>query len=124
MKPKDPDELDFEITFYERIVSERPDYVEALIPLAEAYTRKKLYDKGLQVDKRLSQLLKSDPTVHYNLACSYALVGNKKDAIRALKHAIELGYMDFNHLRKDQDLKSLHGDPAFEKLVDYFLKDR
>ena len=116
--------LDFEITFYEGVVARRPDYVEALIPLEEAYTRKGLYHKGLEVDKRLSRLCKKDSTIHYNLACSFALVGRKKEALAALRHAIRLGYLDFNHLRKDPDLKSLHGDPDFEKLVDYFLKQK
>ena len=115
---------DFEILFYEGVIKRVPDYVEALIPLAEAYTRKGLFEKGLEIDKRLSVLCKDDPVVHYNLACSLALVGLKKEALKALKQAIDLGYLDFNHLRKDPDLKSLHDEPEFKKLVDYFLKDR
>ena len=116
------DELDFEIAFYEGVTAQNPNYVDALIPLAEAYTRKGLHTKGLAVDKRLARLCKNDPVVRYNLACSFALTGDKKKAIANLKRAIDSGYLDFAHLRKDPDLKSLHGVPAFEKLVDYFLK--
>ena len=42
MKKRD---LDFEISFFGGIVRRRPDYVEALIPLAEAYTRKGLRER-------------------------------------------------------------------------------
>lgn len=109
--------LDFEILFYERLVREKPDFVDALIPLAEAYTKKKLYGKGLAVDERLAGLCKDDPTVHYNLACSLALVGRKKEAVGALRKALRLGYDDRAHLMSDSDLKSLHGEPEFQALV-------
>lgn len=108
---------DFEITFYEGIVKQRPDYIEALMPLAAAYTQKGLYQKGLETDQRLAKLCKEDPVVHYNLACSYALLGKKKEALKILRRAVELGYCDFIHLRKDPDLKSLHGDPDFDSIA-------
>ena len=115
-KPAKREGGDFEIVFYEGVIRMRPDYVDALIPLAEAYTRKGLYQKGLEIDKRLSRLCKNDAVVHYNLACSFALVGEKEKAFLTLKRAIALGYRDFEHMRKDMDLKSLQGDPEFEKL--------
>ncbi len=120
----DKDNLDFEIHFYEGVIKKNPNYIDALIPLAEAYTKKGLYEKGLEIDKRLAQLCKDDSGVYYNLACSLALVGKKKEALQTLRQAVDLGYLDFVHLRKDPDLKSLHGHPDFEKLVDYFLKKK
>ncbi len=110
-------EVDFEISFFTRLVKSRPRYVHALIPLAEAYTKKGFYEKGLQIDKRLSKLCKDDPLVHYNLACSYALTGQNEDAFSALFTAIKLGYSDFKHLGHDPDLKSLKTDPRFKKLL-------
>jgi tetratricopeptide (TPR) repeat protein len=107
---------DFDISFYEGVVKRSPNYIEALIPLAEAYTRKGLFDKGLEIDRRLATLCKDDPIIYYNLGCSYALVGKNKEALKALKKAIQLGYDDFRHMRKDADLKPLHGEPAFENL--------
>ncbi len=109
--------LDFEISFFERLVEEAPNFVDALIPLAEAYTRKGLYAKGLHIDKRLSKLCPKDSTVHYNLACSYALLGRKKDSLLALFRAIKLGYCDFEHLKNDSDLKNLHNEPQFRQLI-------
>jgi len=90
-------QLDFEIRFYESLVKEKPDFGDALIPLAEAYTRKGLYQKGL--------------------ACSFALVGKNAEALDVLKRALELGYNDFAHLRRDPDLAGLHPHPEFQEFL-------
>ncbi len=115
-KTKKDEGLDFEISFYEGVLKRTPDYIEAIIPLAEAYTRKGLYKKGLELDLRLTALCGDDPVAYYNLACSYALLKKKEDALSALKKAVALGYDDFAHLRKDPDLKCLAGDPEFEQI--------
>jgi tetratricopeptide (TPR) repeat protein len=115
------DELSVEIRFYEGLLAEDPDYVEALIPLAEAYTKAGLHDKGLEVDLRLAGLRPDDPTVRYNLACSYALTGHKAEALAALEQAIELGYRDVEFLMKDDDLVSLHDDEEFARLIARFF---
>lgn len=108
---------DFEISFFEGLVKRNPNFVDALIPLAEAYTKKGLYRKGLVIDKRLARLRKYDPVVHYNLACSLALVGEKDEAFLTLGRAVQLGYRDWEHLKRDPDLKSLQDDPRFEALI-------
>ena len=114
MKKRD---LDFEISFFGGIVRRRPDYIEALIPLAEAYTRKGLREQGLRIDQRLSRLCKDDPIVYYNLACSLALAERTEDAIQALHKAIRLGYRDFTYMKKDPDLHSLALHPTFKKMT-------
>ena len=107
----------FEISFFEKLVKGKPNYIDALIPLAEAYTKAGLYEKGLQIDKRLVKLRKNDFIVHYNLACSLALAGEADGALSTLERAIELGYNDFEHLKQDPDLKSLRDDPRFNSLI-------
>lgn len=109
--------LDFEIEFYRAIVAQAPEYVDALMLLGEAYTRKGLYAEGLDVDRRLSALRPGDPIVHYNLACSYSLARRKNEALESLKRSIELGYRDIAHLARDRDLAFLHGDQSFHRLL-------
>jgi tetratricopeptide (TPR) repeat protein len=53
----------------------------------------------------------------YNIACCYALMGDKKNALSWLDRSFRMGYSDFAFAQKDSDLKSLHGDPEFENLV-------
>ncbi len=105
-----------EITFFEKVLERNPSYLQALRSLAEAYTVKGLFQKGLEMDKRLAKLRPDDPLVHYNLACSFALTGQKENALNSLRIAIRLGYRDFTYLKKDRDLKILHEDPAFNDL--------
>lgn len=115
---KKNEKTDFEIRFFERIISERPLYIEALIPLAEAYTRSGNYQKGLEIDRKLSELCHDDPTAFYNLACSYALMSQSVEAFNALETAIDLGYRDWMHMIQDRDLKSLHSDERFKKALE------
>jgi len=116
-------DLAFEIGFYEGILAEDPDFVDALVPLAEAYTKAGLSEKGLEADLRLARLCPDDPTVHYNLACSYALTGRRDEALATLERAIELGYRDAGFMLKDSDLVSLHEDERFAELIARFFPD-
>jgi len=108
--------LDFEIVFYERLLKDKPDFVEVLVALGDAYTRKGLYEKGLEVDKRLSVMRPNDAYVQYNLACSLSLLSELDEAIAALKKAISLGYCDFAYMEKDPDLDNVKRDSRYQKL--------
>jgi tetratricopeptide (TPR) repeat protein len=110
-------ELDFQIGFFELARARNPDDVEALETLGMAYTQRGLYAQGLEVDRRLAELRPKNPRVHYNLACSYALVGDVDLAIASLERAIELGYDDVEHLERDRDLDPIRHDRRFQELV-------
>jgi len=116
------DNLDFEIDFYRAIIEKAPDYVEALSVLGEAYTRKGLYCEGLEIDRRLTALRPRDPVAHYNLACSYSLIHNKKEALASLRKSVALGYCDVAHIATDQDLAWLHDDRSFHRLIRHICK--
>lgn len=53
----------------------------------------------------------------YNIACAYALRGDKRRAFDSLERAIENGFDDGHHMMEDDDLQSLQGDPHFYQLV-------
>ncbi|MCM8787861.1 MAG: hypothetical protein NC935_07435 [Candidatus Omnitrophica bacterium] len=110
---------DLEIRFYENLVKERPDFIQALISLGDAYTRRGFYKEGLEIDKKLVKLKPDDPIVHYNLACSLSLVGEIEEAIKELKKAILLGYDEFDYILQDKDLENLRNSPLFK---DFFSK--
>lgn len=108
---------EWEIRFYEDIIKRNPNYVEVLTLLGNLYTGRKLYAKGLEVDRRLASLRQDDPIVHYNLACSYALLNQPDEAFRALFRAIELGYSDAEHMEADSDLDKVRSDPRYAEAV-------
>jgi len=111
-------DIDFEIKFYENILKESPDFVEALMVSGELYTRAGFYEKGLGVDQRLSRLRPEDGTVFYNLACSYSLLNRIDEAVSSLARAIDLGYREWQFMSSDPDLKNLHGDNRFRELLE------
>jgi len=110
-------DLDFEIDFFEQLLKKKPDFIQALTALGGAYTQRGDYRKGLEVDLRLSRLRRDDSTVHYNLACSYSLLGELDLAFSILKKAIDLGYEDFEHLKYDPDLENLRKDERFQLIL-------
>jgi tetratricopeptide (TPR) repeat protein len=110
-------QLDFEIEFFGGILERKADYVDVLRVMGNNLTLKGRYPQGLVIDRRLVQLRPSDPLAHYNLACSYALLRRIDQAIRTLRHAIELGYRDFRYMREDHDLDALRHDPRFRQLL-------
>jgi tetratricopeptide (TPR) repeat protein len=108
--------LDLEIAFMEGLAGRDPGYVEALLILAEDYTRRERFVEGLRIDERLCQLRPQDPMVHYNLACSHSLTGQLDLAVEMLKKAFHLGYADFEAMAKDPDLKNIREHPEYKKI--------
>ena len=115
--PRVTELLEFEIAFYQELLQTKPDHVDALTALGEAYTRRGLYEKGLEVDRRLIQLKIKDPVVWYNLACSLSLLKRIDESLEAIQQAITLGYDDFEFLAKDPDLDVLRRSPQFRRFV-------
>ncbi|MBU1043730.1 MAG: hypothetical protein KJ915_04945 [Candidatus Omnitrophica bacterium] len=114
----------FEIEFFEKLLKDNSNYVDALVPLAEAYTKAGQYSNGLLIDKRLAKLKPDDPTIQYNLSCSCSLLGQLDKAFSALKKAIALGYNDFQHLDNDPDLFYLREDRRYKELISDFVKQK
>lgn len=110
-------QIDFEIDFFGKILENHPAYVDVLRAHASNLTLKGRFADGLNFDKRLVQLRPSDPLAHYNLACSFALLKRRDQAIKTLRRAVELGYRDFRYMREDRDLDSIRQDPRFRQLL-------
>lgn len=111
------EDLDFEISFYEKLLKEKPDFVDVLMVLGEAYTKKGLHKKALRVDKQLVKLQPADPIFHYNLACDYSLLEKSELCLGALEKALQLGYREFSFMEKDPDLKFIRKDRRFKELI-------
>ena len=116
--------LEFEIAFYERLVEEHPNFVDALVALGDAYTRYGRHEEGLRVDLKLAELKHNDPAVWYNLACSYALLKRSDESFEALRQAVALGYDDFEYLMKDPDLATLRSSPQLRQLLEQHLASK
>lgn len=59
----------------------------------------------------------NDANILYNGACTYGLLGMKADALDVFRRAVEAGYTNADWAMKDPDLKILHDDPEFRRLL-------
>lgn len=108
-----------ELGFLEKVSARLPEDLEILQALADLYTKNGKFEAGLAIDRRLSQQLPNDDMVWYNLGCSYALTNHPDEAFEALAKAVELGYGDYDWMKTDPDLNTLHSDPRFESLLSW-----
>ena len=107
----------FEMAFFESVLRRSPDYTEVVEILGGLYTKHGRIADGLRMDRKLVKLLPQNATAHYNLACSLALSKRKRDALRSLRQAVELGYRDFDWMQQDPDLDGLKEHPGFNVLL-------
>ena len=113
---------EFEIWFLEGVLEIYPAYAECLMFLGNLYTANRMYGEGLKVDVKLSKLKPCDSAVHYNLACSYSLLGSVNKALESLGKAVVLGYNDIKHLESDSDLDGLRDEAGYEMLINKLKK--
>ena len=116
--------LNFEISFYENLLKEHSDFVDALIALGDAYTKRGRYKEGLEIDQRLVKLKPDDAVVHYNLACSYSLLKESRLCLGALEKAVHLGYCEFDFMEEDRDLEFIRKDPRYKELLSRCINKR
>jgi len=120
LKVSDPasgDDQRFEREFLESILARDPCNEDVLMQLGHAYTRSGEFEKGLSMDLRLVRLRPNDAVAHYNLACSYSLLGRVEEALAEIEKAISLGYSDLRHMLNDPDLEQLRKTPGFQRLI-------
>src|SRR6202142_377839 len=117
MPGKPTSDTAFEISFFESVLRHDPQCVEVIEILGGLYTRVGGIADGLRMDRRLVRPQPANATAHYNLACSLALSKRNSDALRSLRHAIGLGYRDFEWMSHDPDLQRLKKSPEFCAMV-------
>ncbi|ODS30734.1 MAG: TPR repeat-containing protein [Candidatus Scalindua rubra] len=113
---------EFIIWFLEGVLENYPTYIECLMYLGNAYTAMGMHEKGLKIDLKLVRLKPYDPMIHYNLACSYSLLGRINRSLESLSKAIDLGYNDIRHLENDSDLDKLRNEEGYKTLIDKLKK--
>jgi tetratricopeptide (TPR) repeat protein len=108
---------EFELEFFAKVLERDPFHADALRVHGNNLAARGEYNRALQIDRRLTRLQPEKPIPWYNLACTYAMLGMIEPAVAALQRALELGYRHFEHLVRDPDLKPLHRDPRFVRLL-------
>ena len=94
-----------------------PDNPRALYMGAGALTNLGESEKAREWTRRALAMEPDDPSVLYNIACSFALEHQTEEALTALNRAIDNGYGHWKWIEHDHDLDSLRDEPAFREVL-------
>src|SRR5262245_47599374 len=103
---------------WEQVVQANPVNGTFALQLANALYQAKDYRKAIPAwEKALALRVGFPASMAYNVACSYALLGDKERAFTWLSRSFDMGMRNLELARTDADLLSLHGDPRFASIV-------
>ncbi len=111
------------LTRAEQQLELNPDDTRALNLGCAALVERGDHERAMQWAERSLAIDGNNPDTLYNLACSYALMGEPERALDCLERAHLEGMSIADWAENDSDLDSLHGDPRFHALMDS-LKDQ
>ncbi|HKD10748.1 MAG TPA: protein kinase [Thermoanaerobaculia bacterium] len=94
-----------------------PEDTRARMLLAGYYARSQKPQEAVRELQRVMAQGTSDPHTIYNAACTYGCLNMKEEALATLMRAVEAGYAEWAHLRRDPDLACLHGEKEFQELI-------
>src|SRR5690625_5159074 len=89
-----------------------------LIKQADSLCNAKEFKKSNEVYQQAFKIEKKSPNDLYNAACSAALAGDTKKSFEFLELALLNGWINIDHLKKDNDLDNLHSGKKWKPLVD------
>ena len=74
------------------------------------------WTRAIDLGLELVQLMPDHPIVQYNLACIYALNGDRHEALHWLGRAAASGFLQLAHLDADSDLDSVRDLPGYDSV--------
>lgn len=103
---------------WQTVVQANPVNAVFALQLANSLFQAKDYRNAIPAYEKALVLRAGFPSnMAYNIACAYALLGDKEKAMQWLERSFEMGFRNLEHSRVDSDLVSLHGDPRFQRIV-------
>ena len=100
---------------YHDIIKSEPGHNLAIYKLASLYYLEKKYNEAIK--NYLILAPNKNPTVLYNLACTYSLNNNKPEALKYLWEAVNNGFSQVSLLKTDPDLTNIRNEKQFVELI-------
>jgi HEAT repeat protein/Tfp pilus assembly protein PilF len=102
---------------YEAALKVSPDLASAWNNLGAIYMKEKNYSTALRALQKALRIKPNYVDPYYNLACLYASQDNIAQSLSYLKKAVSVDGEARNWAMTDADLKNLHGDAEYEKII-------
>ena len=104
--------------FYKKALMLDPNSVKVLNDLGVAYMQGRDYVEAQESFEQAIQRKPDYVDAYYNLACLYALKGEKIRSLTHLKKAISLDALVREWAKKDRDLQNLKGQTEFQEIIE------
>ena len=105
-------------TLWEKVVKTNPVEGRFWNQLAQTYYNAKDYRKSIPAYEKQIELGYGIPAnAAYNIACNYALLGEKELAMKWLEKAFKMGFPNLQNAQTDTDLQILRDDVRYRNLV-------
>lgn len=114
--------LIFILLFIFSVTSTQAQSYKEYIQKADSFYQGKDFKSSVEYYEKAFNLEHTNPTHLYNGACSTALTNDTKKAFDWLNLAIDNGYENINHLKKDRDLTILHSEKEWQETMTKFQK--
>ncbi len=106
------------VPLWQRVVDVNPVNARFSNQLASALYSAKDYRRAIPAYEKALELRAGFPAdAAYNIACCYALLGEKERALEWLEKAFAMGFRHLPDAQTDTDLASLHDDPRFLRIA-------
>ncbi|MEO1995659.1 MAG: tetratricopeptide repeat protein [Planctomycetaceae bacterium] len=103
---------------YSRALVEEPTSVDLLMGMAWCYKRIGLVEQAIVATEQAYRVSPKEPILMYNLACYYAINGDKAQALSRLGRAFRMDGTLRKLVANEPDFDSLRDDPEFQLIVD------
>ncbi|MEX2244288.1 MAG: tetratricopeptide repeat protein [Fimbriimonadaceae bacterium] len=102
---------------YAQVVQTQRNDGEAWFRLGFSLHASKQYSEAVPAYRRAIELKYAPLMSYYNIACVYAMAGNRERALTALEEAVAKGYNTTDQIEQDADLASVRDDPRYSAAV-------
>lgn len=105
------------IAVYRSLLAADPADAETWLSLGRVLHGAKRYPEAIAANLEAAKAAPQRPLALFNLACAYALAGEREKAIEAAVKAVDAGYRVKWSYAQDSDLASIREDGRFKELV-------
>lgn len=116
-KDKDTDRYQEAINNFDRLRQQSSNDGNLWYQVGSQLARLREFDRAIfALNQAIDHLQYRNGSAMYNLACTYALKGDRAAALDWLEKSVNAGYDDPNNIQNDSDIATLRNEPRFKQI--------